>query len=211
MIYHDVKGGSPEWFQLRLGIPTASQFDRILTPKTLKESGQAHEYACELLAEWALGIPLEQESSGFMQRGTALEAEAVRYYEMISDAETTPGGFCTTDDERIGCSPDRLVGGVGGLEIKCPAPKNHVRYLLGSPLEDYLLQVQGSLWVTKREWWDVMSYAPGFPSQIVRVDPDPVVQKALDSCMPEFLSRMDKMAGRLALIGVTSGLQRSAA
>ena len=31
MIFHNVAPGSDEWRHLRLGIPTASQFDRILT------------------------------------------------------------------------------------------------------------------------------------------------------------------------------------
>jgi hypothetical protein len=32
MITHDVTQGSPEWLEARLGIPTASEFDKIITP-----------------------------------------------------------------------------------------------------------------------------------------------------------------------------------
>ncbi|HSH45084.1 MAG TPA: hypothetical protein VK966_04470 [Longimicrobiales bacterium] len=37
MIWLDVEQGSGEWEAARLGIPTASQYDRILTAKTLKD------------------------------------------------------------------------------------------------------------------------------------------------------------------------------
>ena len=65
----DVQQGTIEWVNARLGIPTASQFTRILSPKELKFSASATKYALELLAEEALRIPLEGESSAFMQRG----------------------------------------------------------------------------------------------------------------------------------------------
>ena len=32
MIIHEVEQGSGDWLKLRLGIPTASEFDKIITP-----------------------------------------------------------------------------------------------------------------------------------------------------------------------------------
>ena len=36
MKIHTFEQGSPEWFMGRLGIPTASRFNELLTPKTRK-------------------------------------------------------------------------------------------------------------------------------------------------------------------------------
>jgi hypothetical protein len=41
----------------RLGIPTASNFDKIITPKTMKPSASAEKYAWALIAEQHLGEP----------------------------------------------------------------------------------------------------------------------------------------------------------
>ncbi len=51
--------GTPEWFQARLGIPTCSRLDEVLTPKTLKLSTPAGKYRNQLLAEWLVGYPLD--------------------------------------------------------------------------------------------------------------------------------------------------------
>ena len=51
MIHLDVLQGSIEWQDARLGIPTASRFKDILTPKTLKPSAQSKGYLHELVAE----------------------------------------------------------------------------------------------------------------------------------------------------------------
>jgi hypothetical protein len=44
VIVHNVSQLSDEWHRLRMGIPTASEFGRIITPKTMKLSAQAPEY-----------------------------------------------------------------------------------------------------------------------------------------------------------------------
>jgi hypothetical protein len=55
MKIHNVDQGSPEWHALRCGVPTASEFSKILTPKTMKLSEQAPAYMYRLLGEWMLG------------------------------------------------------------------------------------------------------------------------------------------------------------
>lgn len=162
--------GSPEWHQARLGIPTASNFERILSP-TGKPSTQAEAYALQLLAEIITGQPTETfQKTGAMERGNELEAEAAQFYELQRDVETVKVGFCTDDAGTFGASPDRLIGGDGGLEIKCPLAHTHVKYLLGGELDmGYYPQVQGNMLVTGRKWWDWMSYHPKMPALIIRV------------------------------------------
>jgi hypothetical protein len=186
MIVHAFPQGSAEWHAARLGIPTASNFGRIVTPGG-KLSASADTYLHELVAERILGFPLNTESVDFMERGKALESHAVSWYELQRDVDTEAVGFCLTDDGRAGCSPDRLVGAAGGLEIKCPSPAVHVGYMLDGGISDkYRPQVQGALWITGRDWWDTLSYHPDLPPALVRVKRDEEYITALAANVERF-------------------------
>ena len=174
IIVRDIEQGSADWFALRLGKATSSNFARIITPAQGKPSSQAPGYRHELLAEWLTGQPGGMEPNGWMERGSELESQARAYYAFARDDEVEQVGFVWLDgDKEVGCSPDGLVGEAGGVEIKCPAPKTHVGYLLNGTLPtDYIPQVQGSLWVTGRQWWDFLSYCPGIDPLVIRVERD---------------------------------------
>lgn len=198
MIIHNVAQGTPEWLQLRLGIPTASEFFRILSP-TGKASAQAEAYMHRLLAEWVLGVPLEDYQSQWMIRGKELEQQAVDAYEFATGNETEVVGFVTNDAGTVGCSPDRLVKPNRGLELKCPAPHTHVGYLLAKGVDEtYKPQVQGCTWLCETDGWDVSSYCPGFPASIIPVGRDEKYIAALSSAMDAFLERMFAARERLA-------------
>jgi hypothetical protein len=202
MLRFDCEQGSGEWTSLRLGIPTASRFDEIITPKTMKPSSSGEKYAWELLAEQILGYPVEEApKSGFMVRGTVLEQKAVDFYELERDVDTEKVGFVMRDDRRVGCSPDRLVGIDGLLEIKCPSAKVHVGYMLDDEGSLYHVQTQGQLWLTEREWCDIESHNPELGSIIFRVGRDEKFIKALSSCVDAFLETMDEMKAKLTRRG----------
>jgi hypothetical protein len=189
MIIIPCEQGSPEWLAARVGIPTASNFDRIITPKTMKLSQSADSYMCELLAEWMLAASLDSYVSEWMQRGKDLEDSAIAYYELQRDIETEKVGFLVHDDLLAGCSPDRLVGDDGGLEIKCPSPAKHVANLL-EMTNQYRAQVQGALWITGRKWWDLMSFHPDMPTALVRFERDEEFITALNGAVNAFAQRM---------------------
>jgi hypothetical protein len=194
MIVHDCIQGTPEWLQLRAGIPTASEFSRILTPKgALSKSADA--YLNELLAERILHEPLAKAVTMWMQRGSEHEAEAVGYYEMARSVDTVPVGFCTNDTRTIGASPDRLVGEDGLLEIKVPSPGIHVGYLLSAvgAGDEYKNQIQGQLWVTGRQWVDIMSYNPGMPEALVRFERDEAHIETLSAAVLAFSDRLESV------------------
>ena len=193
MIEYDVQQGSPEWVKLRLGIVTASQFDRILTPKKLKLAEGRDTYSSELIAEWWTGEPADGASSGFMERGTKIEQEARDWYAFERSVDVRQVGFITTDDARVGCSPDGMVDPDGGLELKVPAAKTHVAYLRNPATlaADYRMQVQGCLWVTGRKWWDVASYNPAMHGVIVRCEPDTEFQAAFGPALAVFLDELE--------------------
>lgn len=171
MIHHTIAPRSVEWFFLRLGLPTSSEFHKILTP-TGKISEQAEGYMYEILAELMVGHPISGPETEWMTRGVELEDDAVRAYEFQREVETQLGGFVTTDDGAVGASPDRLVGVDGLLEIKCPAPHTHIGYLFGNLDKKYKPQTQGQLYVTGRDYVDICSYHPEMPLAVIRITRD---------------------------------------
>ena len=129
-IYLDVEQGSQRWLEARAGIPTASNFKRIVTPGG-KLSAQREGYAAELLAEWALGVDVSDVWTDAMERGKVLEPEAFEYFAFHADLEPTKCGLVYRDEARmVACSPDGLVVRKEGLlELKCPSAHKHLMYL----------------------------------------------------------------------------------
>ena len=169
---------SPEWVAIRSGIPTASQFGRIMTPTKRSYSSQARAYARELLDQKHRGYSRETNCSPEMQHGLDMEPEARNWYAFDTGRDVQQVGFCLSDCGRFGCSPDGLVGDDGGLEIKCPQPTTHLEYLdEGVVPSAYLPQIHGSLLVTGRKWWDFLSYCPGYPPLVLRVTPNDFTER----------------------------------
>ena len=197
----DHEQGTQEWLQSRLGCPSGSGFDRLITSSG-KASTQADGYINQLIAELLTGETTEVKVTEWMQRGTDLEPFARNFYELMSGNEVQEVGFCKHDEPmECGVSPDGLIGTDGGLEIKCPTPATHIAYLRAGVLPSkYKQQVQGCMWVTGRDWWDFMSYHERMPALIVRVERDDdyikllaeEVSKAVDTIQSE-VNRLRKM------------------
>ena len=189
---------TPAWWTARLGVPSASQFHRILT-KTRKPSLSGSEsYIDELLAAEFLGEPQDgADPSEWMERGINMEEEAVLYYEAMYGVDTEVIGFCTTDDGRVGCSPDRLVGEDGLLECKCPKASKIIGALRGRYAHEYESQCQGQLFVTGRKWVDFIIYNPILPTTITRFEPDPDWVAAFEPALEDFLARLSDARARL--------------
>jgi hypothetical protein len=200
---HLVSQGSLQWRQLRCGIPTASQFHRIITPKTRKRSSQLEQYARELAAEKLLGQPIEMISTKAMQQGNEREESAVATYEIRMGVDAEPVGFMTTDDARVGASPDRIVRGLNRLlECKCPQPHTHIGYLLGAgPDENYFCQLQGQLYVAEFDQVDIISFYPGLPDAIVEVRRDEAFIAALVPLLDELTGQINAHMETLAAMG----------
>jgi hypothetical protein len=190
---HPVTQGSEAWHKLRNGIPTASEFDQLVTPEFKLRTGQMPQtYLCQKLAEHLTGYVGDDGQSFAMNQGSLLESEAVPFYELMFDVEVRRIGFVTDDAMRIGCSPDGLIGEDSGLEIKCPRPDTHIRYLLDGVLpSQYAPQVHGSMFVTGRSSWVFMSYCRKLPPLVVTVERDDAIQAALKSALNGFLARFD--------------------
>jgi len=170
----DCEQRSPEWCAVRRGIPTASAFDRIMTPKTMKASSAQGEYIDELIAErlaidWPPPSPFVSDA---MLKGILKEVDAQKWYAFDRDCDVEKVGFCLSNCGRYGCSPDGLLQG-GGLEIKVPDLKTHIGYLRAGVLPSkYICQVHGSMFINQVDWWDFLSYntdnAPQFVHRVYR-------------------------------------------
>src|SRR3990167_2009247 len=183
--------GTPEWFAARCGIPTASNFDKILCVDG-KLSKQRTKYLYQLAGETITGIAEESYQNSNMQRGIEMEAEARQLYELVTGHKVQEIGFCLADG--YGASPDGLVGKEGILEIKCPTLSVHVGYLLEDMLPmDYWQQLQGQLLVTGREWVDFMSYSPGIKPLIIRVKREKKFLKLLEVELKRFSTELKQV------------------
>jgi hypothetical protein len=198
MKIHDVAQRSPEWHALRLGKPTASEFHKIITPKTGKLSAQARKFACRLIAERLLNEPLDLlDGIEAIERGKGMEPDAVAQYEFAEEIETQPVGFVTTDDGLVGASPDRMiVGAPAGLEVKCPLLPTHIGYWLDGPGDEYRPQVQGQLWVAEFEWLDFYSYHPQMEPVRLRTQRDDAYIKLIEQALRDFNDMLHDMYER---------------
>lgn len=194
---------SPEWWAIRRGLPTASEFHRIITPKTHKPSAAQSEFINELIAEVVdheySQQPDQLYTSVAMELGTINEPACRSWYEFTTGSQVDEVGFCLSECGRFGCSPDGLVGDDGLLEIKCPSLKTHVGYLRAGELPaEYACQVHGALIATGRKWVDFVSFSQSedIKSLIVRVYPSSFTD-ALRKELMAFLDRYDAELVRL--------------
>lgn len=206
MIVHDCKQGSGEWLTKRLGLPTASEFDALISPLWKIRTGEGPQtYLYGKLTEKLMGVPLDMGGSFHMENGTLLEMEARPWYGFTYDVEVRQVGFITTDDGRIGCSPDGILPDGSGLEIKCPAPQTHLKYLLEGVLPpQYRAQVHGSMFVTGAPHWTFVSYSRQFPALVLKIERDPVAQEAIGKALHGFLDDFDAKMSELSALKVAS-------
>lgn len=188
MIVHRFNQKSVEWLSARAGIPTASEFDNLVTPEwKVRTGGMPASYLAKKLAERWLGGPLAESGTFIMDQGNILEEEAIPFAEMELGTEIDRVGFITTDDGKVGCSPDGMFSNGSGIEIKCPTAHVHCGYLLnGQVPKEYAAQVHGSMFVTGAKSWRFLSYRRNFPPLLLTVRRDEAIQEQLSLALEVF-------------------------
>lgn len=193
--------GEADWMLARLGKVTASEMHNLLTPtlQLKKDKEKVSKYLYMKLAEAHRMKPLPGFSSWTTDRGEELEMDARKWYKLRNEThKLRTVGFIEHDDGRCGCSPDSLINEDGGLELKCPEPTNHVKYLVEGKLpDDYAAQVHMSLYVTGRAWWRFMSYASGFPKFVLTVQRDEKICATIAEALAGFYKRFDEAMAKL--------------
>lgn len=188
---HDVFQGSLPWLELRAGILTASEAKSLVTPKFKIRTGEMVEtlLATKLAEKW-LG-PLPSFSAWATEQGQLLEETAIPAYEFEHGIKIERIGFITSDDDRIGCSPDGMLAD-RGLEIKSLQPVHHVKCLMdGGVPEDYLAQIHFSLLVTGMKLWQLFLYHRRLPAMEFTVERDDAIMDTLQMAVDEFMDRFD--------------------
>ena len=195
--------GTADWYAARRGIPTASEFGKIITRAKGELSKQSRPYMLRLLAEKLLGETLDDIGNlAHVERGKLLEPQAVLAYEVEKGLDTLAVGFATTDDGRYGASPDRLLNEIaGGVEIKCPLPQTQLAYWFDGFEDDYKCQRQGQMLVCDLDFVDMFAYHPRLPSVSRRIPRDePFIAKMRDA-LDQFCDQKDAAEERLRSTG----------
>lgn len=168
VVFPEMIQGSEQWFSVRKGRATASQFKKILTP-TGKLSAQADSYARKLARECVLSDPFEFTGNKATDWGTEQEPAARDLFREITGNHVAEIGFAIHQHMTcVGCSPDGIIlqdgVAVAGLEIKCPAPDTLIEWALAGDIpSEHLPQVHGSMIVTGLKRWEFIAYFPGVP------------------------------------------------
>lgn len=205
IVHNEYAQGSADWAIARSGLPTASEFDALLTPEFKARSGQTPAtYLAKKLGEWWQGGPEIGFNTFAVEQGQVLEAEARPWYQLEYGKTVEQVGFITTDCGSIGCSPDGIIDGKTGVEIKCPAMHTHVAYLLDGDLpKDYACQIHGGMYVTGFKEWKFISYRRHFPKLVLTIARDEEIQEKIDTALRDFLEKFE--AGKRRLIEINGG------
>jgi YqaJ-like viral recombinase domain len=189
IIKHDFEQRSDEWYSIRCGRLTASSLHKILTPAKLEFSKQAVDFAYQIAAERWLNESEPTIITMDMQRGIEQEAEAIFHYQRHFGAVEHVGFLENTDMlYPYGASPDGLIdGGKGGIEIKCPQAKKHLRHIVTGEIDgEYMLQMQGTMLAGGLEYMQFISFYEGMAMMPHRVERDEEVIAAIIEAGKQF-------------------------
>lgn len=202
MIILDHTQGSPEWYAARRGLPTASEFARIITPKTGRLSAGADAYIAELIDE--ARRPDQQPTfagNRHTERGHAIEPEALDWYRFAMDADVRKCGLILNDSRTAGASPDGLAYVNGepshGIEIKAPEGKKFVLWRMQGGLPDeHKVQVHGGMVITGADRWDFVAYCDGYAPHLITVERDGYTDLVAEA-LRQFCKRLAEVSAEI--------------
>lgn len=176
MILLDLQQGSREWLEARAGVITASRFSdaraKLKRATDGRAAGEPHgsalKYAWTIAMERIHGAPLDDTFQTWaMRRGHEEEPNARMAYELRTGALVETAGLALTEDRLFGYSTDGFVEDDGMVEIKVPAACDKLGECWLHPEaahEEYIDQIDGGLWITRRKWCDLVIYCPWLAS-----------------------------------------------
>ena len=203
MIDLEIKQGTEEWHQIRLGKVTASRVSDVMSKIKSGESAGRKNYKMDLVVERLTNTPTSSFTNAAMAWGTETEPLARMAYEVHSENFVETVAFIQHPSiEWFGCSPDGLIGSEGNLEIKCPNTSTHIDYLLaGVPPAKYVPQMQTQMACTGRLWTDFVSYDPRLPPElqlfVVRLDRDEAYIQQIEDVVKQFLDEVKQIYSQL--------------
>lgn len=155
-------------------------------------------YMRKLAGERITGHPADESyTNAHMERGKTMEAEARSFYEFTTGTEVERVGLIK--NHGAGASPDGLIGDDGLLEIKTALPHILIGYHEAATVPpEHGAQVMGQLWISERQWVDLLIYWPGMPPFQSRVQRnDTYIEKKLAPAVREFTDELEALVARL--------------
>ena len=200
IIIDDIEQGTPEWKLLKAGVISASNLHKIISAVNGEYSKQADKYVIKLISERLTGEVDDDYTNAYMERGREMEAEARDWYRMTHSEAVRQVGFVFRDESRlVGCSPDGLMED-RGFETKCVIGSTMVSYLLGdeqSIVNEYKQQVQGGMWITGFDYWELLIYHPSFDPLLITVKRDDYYCRKIEMAVARTLKDMNDKIKRL--------------
>lgn len=201
LIIVDCEQGTPEWKKARAGRVTASRMADLLA----KGKGISRQkYLGQIIAERDSGEPSEMSfKSASMEWGTQQEEDAATLYEWEYETRLTKVGFVIHPAiELSGCSPDRLCGDEGIVQIKCPDTHTHIETFMTDEIDSrYLKQMQWEMACTHSKWCDFVSFDPRVKQErrlfVKRIRRDPAAIVAMQAEVQAFLREVDETIKQL--------------
>lgn len=187
-----------EWFQVRTGVVTSSNFSRPLSTRKSTIEG----YLDEMLAERITMVPTKRfPGNKWTRRGNEEEPRARAYHGMQTGVQVDKVGFILAGGKlagKIGASTDGLIGKDGIAEVKTTMAKNQIRIILNDVVPDAdKHQIQGGLLVTERAFCDYISWCPdmnpAYQYWYRRVERDERFISELLSGLGDFIEELDSL------------------
>ncbi|KEZ78354.1 lambda exonuclease family protein [Salinisphaera hydrothermalis] len=166
----DCEQNSEQWSRERMGIPTASAFDKVISRgRADRPSETRRKYMLTLLGERLTGVLAENFDTPATDRGHHDEEFAAQDYAFRQNVKIETIGFMRRGN--VGVSPDRRIVGVSGLvEIKSKKPDLQLAVLFDDALPaEHKPQVQGALMVSGYDFVDFVSYCRDLPLFVKRI------------------------------------------
>lgn len=199
--HYDIYQGTDEWLKLRMGVLTASEFKKIITPANLKlsSSQDAKTHYDDILSQRIDPTLQYNYMSDDMLRGHEDEPYAIEAYKkayLPEGQKVKPCGFITNTKcgGVLGYSPDGLIGDDGQLETKSKTPKLQTKTILDHIIRrskdlipsENMIQCQTGLFVSERKWVDFVSFCNGHPMICINVEPINEYQDAINEAAIHF-------------------------
>jgi exodeoxyribonuclease (lambda-induced) len=195
----DVEQQTADWVTMRVGMCTGSRVADVVT--RLKKGGYSAargNYLMELVVSRLTGLTPDHFVNDAMRWGIEQEQYAVAAYEMEHDVMAEKIGFAMHSKiDWFGASPDRKLGNIGLMEVKCPTSGVHLGYLMEGvvPLE-YQPQMLAEMACAEREWVDFVSFDPRMPKKlqlfVKRFHRDEALIKLMEQEVIQFLGEVDE-------------------
>lgn len=202
-----------KWRKARLGMITGSEFGKLVVRSKDKKGYvlSKGETATKLIYRIAWerllstgnisnGLGRLNFSSQSVEHGHEYEAEAIQKYIEKTGNDVDYHQEFITHGKYIGGTPDGYIGKDGLIEIKCPWDGgNHIRGILTGEIynQEYIYQVQGYLWLTKRKWCDFVTYDPDlsepYQLNIIRVYRDEDIISGIISVLSEVKKKVQSI------------------